>query len=118
MQRHRARHPHLSLEAEKADAGHDFRKILPEAKPNPGEVLEAAERAEAVRQAVAALPEELRVPLVLSEYEDKSYGEVAAILECSAKAVEMRLYRARHQLRARLEKLLAAPQGSGRVERI
>jgi RNA polymerase sigma-70 factor, ECF subfamily len=109
LQRHRARHPHVSLQAEPTDAGHGLQESLPEHKPNPGELLEATERAEAVRRAIADLPEELRVPLLLAEYEEKSYAEIAAILNCSAKAVEMCLYRARHQLRARLERLLAAP---------
>jgi len=102
LQRHRARHPQVSLEAEQRD----FREILRDAEPDPGARLDSAERAEAVRQAVAELPEELRLPLVLCEYEDKSHAEVAAILNCSAKAVEMRLYRARQQLRTRLEKVL------------
>jgi RNA polymerase sigma factor (sigma-70 family) len=57
---------------------------------------------------LAARPEDLRLPLVLAEYEGKSYAEIAEILDCSAKAVEMRLYRARQQLRARLERLLPA----------
>lgn len=106
LQRYRARHPQVSLEAEHPETGQNFRELLPEPKPGPEELLESAERAEAVRRAVAALPEELRVPLVLSEYADKSHAEIAAILDCSAKAVEMRLYRARQQLRPRLEKLL------------
>jgi RNA polymerase sigma-70 factor (ECF subfamily) len=106
LQRHRARHPNVSLEAEHGEAGHSFRESLPEGKPNPGEALLATERAEAVRRAVAALPEDLRVPLVLAEYEEKSYAEIAEILECSAKAVEMRLYRARQELRDRLVRFM------------
>jgi RNA polymerase sigma-70 factor, ECF subfamily len=102
LQRHRARHPQVSLEAEQPD----FREILRETGPDPGATLDSAERADAVRRAVAELPEELRLPLVLAEYEDKSHAEIAAILNCSAKAVEMRLYRARQQLRTRLEKVL------------
>ncbi len=52
-----------------------------------------------MRRAVADLPEELRVPLVLAEYEGQSQAEIAAVLSCSAKAVEMRIYRARKELR-------------------
>ncbi len=109
LRRQRSRHPHLSLEEERSEPGHDFREILPDSEPTPRDRLEAAERAEAVRRAVAALPEELRFPLVLFEYEDKSHAEIGAILGCSAKAVEMRLYRARQQLRTRLGNLLTAP---------
>jgi len=106
VRRHRARHPNVSLDREHDDNGHDFREILPEGKPDPGEVLESAERAETVRRAVAALPEDLRVPLVLTTYEEKSYAEIAEIVGGSVKSVEMHLYRARQQLRAMLEKTL------------
>jgi len=109
LQRQRARHPQVSLEAQPEDSPHDFREMLPEPKPSPRELLESNERAEAVRLAVAALPEELRAPLILSVYEEKSHAEIAEVLDCSAKAVEMRLYRARQQLRERLEKTLALP---------
>ena len=58
-----------------------------------------------VQKAVASLPDELRTPLILAEYEDRSQAEIAAILKCSAKAVEMRLYRARQRLREDLRGL-------------
>jgi RNA polymerase sigma-70 factor (ECF subfamily) len=79
--------------------------MLPDTGPNPRQLLEAEERAEAIRRAVTALPEELRVPLVLAEYEEKTHEEIAQILDCSATAVEMRIYRARNQLRTQLEPL-------------
>ena len=104
IKRSQARHPQVSLDAERDDT--NFHEALPENKPNPGESLESAERAEAVRQAIAQLSEDLRVPLVLSEYGDKSHAEIATILNCSPKAVEMRLYRARQQLRTALAKVL------------
>jgi len=46
-----------------------------------------------VRRAVAALPEELRQPLILAEYEGRSHAEIGAIFKCSAKAVGMRICR-------------------------
>jgi RNA polymerase sigma-70 factor (ECF subfamily) len=106
VHRYRARHPQLSLDAEQQESGSEFREILPDVKPGPDESLDSAERADAVRQAVAALPEEMRTPLVLFTYEDKSHAEIAEILNCSPKAVEMRLYHARNQLRDRLQGLL------------
>ena len=109
LQRYRARHLHLSLEAERGEAENDLRAILPATDPNPRELVEAAEREAVVRQAVGALPEELRTPLVLAAYEEKSHQEIARILACSPKAVEMRLYRARQLLRSRLERLLVTP---------
>jgi len=106
--RYRTRHPQVSLDAENEAMGSDFRESLPERGPTPSDTLAAEERAEMVRRAVAALPEDLRVPLLLSEYEELPHAEIGAIMKCSAKAVETRLYRARQQLRASLGKLLEA----------
>ena len=104
--RYRTRHPHVSLDAESEATGNDFRETLFEQKPSPSEAAQTKERAEAVRRAVAALPEELRTPLILAEYEDRSQAEISKILGCTAKAVETRIYRARQQLRASLGGLL------------
>ena len=59
-----------------------------------------------VRRAVAALPDELRTPLILSEYDDLPHAEIGQILGCTVKAVETRIYRARQQLRVSLGKVL------------
>jgi len=106
--RFRARHPEVSLDAETARSGGALSDVLSEDKPTPSERLQGEERAEAVRQALATLPEDLRTPLLLAEYEEKSQAEIAAILDCSPKAVEMRIYRARQQLRVSLGALLPA----------
>ena len=55
---------------------------------------------------IGELPEELRIPVILTEYEGHSHSEIALILNCSEKAVEMRLYRARKGLRAQLANIL------------
>ena len=104
--RYRTRHPQVSLDAENESTGSDFRESLPEHGPTPSDTLAAEERAEMVRRAVAALPEELRVPLLLSEYEELSHAEIGVVLGCSPKAVETRIYRARKQLRNKLGWLL------------
>ena len=101
--RWRARHPQVSLDAEDAVTGHSLRERMAGKDALPDESLQAAERSEQVRRAVVALPEELRTPLILAEYEERSQSEIADILDCSVKAVEMRLYRARQSLRAELE---------------
>jgi RNA polymerase sigma-70 factor (ECF subfamily) len=101
--RWRTRHPQVSLDAEDEQSETTLLHHLPDAQLPPDQQLQNAERAEAVRQAIAALPEDLRTPLILAEYEGLSQAEMAVILNCSAKAVEMRLYRARHSLRERLQ---------------
>ena len=104
--RYRTRHPQVSLDAENEVTGESFRESVAEDKPTPSESLQGAERAEAVRKAVGQLPEELRTPLILSEYEELSHAEIGAILACTPKAVETRIYRARKLLRENLGWLL------------
>ena len=104
--RYRSRHPQVSMDAESDKTGSSFRESLAASTALPGEQMEREERAETVRRAVAALPEELRMPLILSEYEELSHAAIAEILRCSSKAVENRIYRARQQLKNSLSKVL------------
>jgi RNA polymerase sigma factor (sigma-70 family) len=66
--------------------------------------LESAERAAAVRAAIAALPADLREAIVLFEYEQLSHAEIATAVGATPKAVETRIYRAREKLRAALQR--------------
>jgi len=68
------------------------------------ERLEAQERAVAVREAIAALPVELREAIVLFEYEQMSHAEIAVTVGATPKAVETRIYRARERLREALKR--------------
>lgn len=104
--RWRARHPQVSLNAEDKETGTELGARLMHPDATPHESLETTERVAVIQKAVAALPEELRTPLLLAEYEDKPQAEIAQILSCSIKAVETRIYRARKQLRASLSGLL------------
>ena len=108
--RWRARHPNISLETPIGDGGEATQTLgntLPSAAPNPNEQTLAGERAAAVRQAVAALPEDLREAIVLCEWEECSVAEAATILGSTPKAVESRLYRARRHLREALQGYLS-----------
>jgi RNA polymerase sigma-70 factor (ECF subfamily) len=100
--RWRSRHPQVSLDAENSESETTLKDHLPAADESPDQGLQTDERAQAVRKAVAGLPEELRLPLILAIYQDKSQAEIAAILKCSVKAVETRIYRAKKQLRVSL----------------
>jgi len=71
--------------------------------PRGAERMERAERAAAVRGAIAALSMELREAIVLFEYEQLSHSEIAAIVGATPKAVETRIYRAREKLRVALQ---------------
>lgn len=105
--RWRERHPNVSLDANDSDDTPDSTRDLPDGKAAPDACLLASERAAAVRDAVGALPDDLRTPLVLAEYEGRSHAEIAEITGGTTKAVEMRLYHARQKLRERLGPLLA-----------
>jgi RNA polymerase sigma-70 factor, ECF subfamily len=103
--RWRSRHPQVSLEAETDQIETSLRDSVRNPGLAPDQSLQAEERAKAVRQAVAALPEEIRQPLILATYEELPQAEIAQILHCSVKAVETRIYRARQRLRESLASL-------------
>jgi RNA polymerase sigma-70 factor (ECF subfamily) len=103
--RRHARHPEVSLPDGDEERGGGLER-MPDHSPQPGEQLQAGERAAQVRAAVLALPEDLRVPLVLFEYEDFPQSEIARMLQCTPKAVELRIYRARNVLRKSLAGLI------------
>ena len=105
--RWRSHRQHDSLDAPATtESNAPLSEVLPGSEALPSGAAEAAERAAAVRTAVAELPEELRESVVLAEWEDKSIAETATILKLTPKAVESRLYRARQQLRRRLRRWL------------
>lgn len=94
------RRPALSLDAW-TDAGGETTDESRAGEPaGPG--AQRREQILAVQAAVAALPLDLRTALVLFEYEEQSMAEIATALNCTPKAVENRLYRARQQLKQTL----------------
>lgn len=68
----------------------------------PVEQIDAEEKSTRIADHVRALPHALRVALLLYYYEDLSYEEIAAVVGCSIRGVESRLYRARKTLAARM----------------
>ena len=57
---------------------------------------------ERIASAVETLPEPYKTVLILREFEDRTYEQMAEILECSLGTVESRLFRARQRLRDKL----------------
>ena len=76
----------------------------------PDESALRAERVSAVRAAIDALPHDLKITLLLFEYEGLSYREIAGVVGCSEKGVEARLARARARLRESLASFLSGPE--------
>ena len=100
------RHPTVSLDAPSDENGGTLGSHLPDAALSPDECADTSERATAVRAAIAELPDDQRTIVLLSEYEDRSHADIAAVLACTPKAVETRLYRARQTLREKLTRWL------------
>jgi len=84
-----------SCELDVADAG-----------PLQDATFVADERKAAVARAIATLPEKYRAPLVLRDVEERSYDEIARILEMSEGTVKSRINRARSFLRDKLQTYL------------
>jgi RNA polymerase sigma-70 factor (ECF subfamily) len=80
----------------------------PETAPDPAagadHALAAATALAQLEQAIAALPSALKEPLVLTVLEGLSQKDAGAVLGLSAKAVEVRVYRAKRQLAERLDR--------------
>ena len=98
------RRPTLSLNAWTEAGGEAADESSPGGQASTQAVR--AEQVAAVQRAIAELPVDLRTALVLFEYEQQSMAEIAAVLGCTPKAVENRLYRARQKLKASLASLL------------
>lgn len=70
----------------------------------PAAPLMAAELAAVTRAIVDSLPEKYRTILILREFEDLSYNEIAAVLRIHLGTVESRLFRARQRFKEQLER--------------
>jgi len=71
------------------------------------EALVARHRTEALDRAIAALPPQLKAPLLLTAFDGFSHQEAAAVLRVTPKTIETRIYRARKTLAERLGRDLA-----------
>ncbi len=94
--------PETGIEDEAEAFGERF--LAAPAEGSPHGAAERRERTEAVRRAVQALPPELREVVLLKEFEELTFQEIADALGVPLSTVKSRLYRALGQLRLRLEK--------------
>jgi RNA polymerase sigma-70 factor (ECF subfamily) len=60
---------------------------------------ETKDTTEIVRKAVDELPDKLRIPLMLKDFEGLSYQEIAQTVNCEIGTVKSRIFRAREGLR-------------------
>jgi len=75
------------------------------AMKSPARTAEHSEKTKTVRIAVNALPPELRQVIVMKEFEEMTFQEIADALDLPLSTVKSRLYTALKQLQMRLNKL-------------
>ncbi len=78
--------------------------VMVETRPGADERLLERDLARAVRRAVSELPEEQREVVILKEYQELTFLEIAQALDVPVSTVKTRLYRGLGQLRLRLER--------------
>jgi RNA polymerase sigma-70 factor (ECF subfamily) len=116
--RRQARRPEfVSLEDhDEQDVG-DLQEVLLDPSRAPDEAMVSQERSRWLAEAIATLPDALRLPLVLFAEEDKSQPEIAAEMHCTVKAVEMRLYHAHKRLHSLLKREFKEYEGFSFLKR-
>jgi RNA polymerase sigma-70 factor (ECF subfamily) len=96
------------------DAGDGVANSIIETSKDSHDLYVSKMEAERVRTAIQELPIDFREIILLREYEDLSYQEIANVLDCPVGTVMSRLGRARAKLRVLLSTTL---KGSDRPER-
>lgn len=71
---------------------------------SPESLIHTRENIRAVRSAVNSLPMELRQVVVMKEFEELTFREIATILDLPLSTVKSRLYTAMRQLQMRLQR--------------
>jgi len=93
----------IPLDTVHSDDGETFYRDVPDERLTPPhDHLDAEELRGKVAEAINQLPENQKVAIILNKYEQKSYDEIAIILDCSTMAVKSLLSRARSNLRQSL----------------
>ncbi len=75
-------------------------------RPLQDEILTKEEKAAYVKKCIEKLPASYKEALILREYENLSYEEIAQILHCSLNKVKILIYRARVRLRKEILPLI------------
>jgi RNA polymerase sigma-70 factor, ECF subfamily len=84
--------------------GEEDRVFVASPLNSPAGRAEKTERMNLVRQAVTALPSDLRQVVVMKEFEEMTFQEISDTLELPLSTVKSRLYTALKQLKMRLER--------------
>ena len=85
----------------------EFYKEIKDSKLKPDELISNLETRDAIKAAMAQLPEQFRTAIVLRELQGLQYEEIAELLGCALGTVKSRIWRARERLQVILEPLLS-----------
>ena len=89
----------------------------PDERPDPAEALAAKADSEAIRNAIAELPEYYRVVVVFRYFEDMSVPEIAKVLGIPEGTVKFRLHKAKNMMRRKLAQTIDNLPASKKKER-
>ena len=101
-----SRRRRLSLDQPSADEGSGRIEVEDTRDPDPTAGMQSDDVIRAVRSAIAALPENQRMAIVLAKFDDLPYVEIAKVLNSSEKAIKSLIHRARETLRTELAPFL------------
>ncbi len=73
----------------------------------PDSLLQRDQLQKVVFDAIEALPEELRMAVILRELDGLSYEEIAEVMDCPIGTVRSRIFRAREAIERKMQPLLA-----------
>ena len=90
-----------------ADQSEEIAEPVERAEREPDRILLEGELQHAIQEAINQLPESQRLAIILRRYEEMPYEDIAKVMGTSVPAVKSILFRARAELRERLEKYQA-----------
>ena len=101
-----ARRHHISLDQPTGEEESHRIEVEDTRDPDPTAAMQSSDVIHAVRRAIAALPENQRMAVVLAKFDDMPYVEIAKVLDSSEKAIKSLIHRARETLRTELAPFL------------
>ncbi len=99
----------ISMDQTYEDDGgeNEFIKEVKDSRLKPDEIISNNETKEAIKKAMAQLPEQFRTAIVLRELQGMQYEEIAELLGCALGTVKSRIWRARERLQELLTPLIS-----------
>lgn len=105
--------PSLRLGRSDRDGGHDLDPADPDSETSTLDNLLIDERNSFIEKALNSLPPAHRAVLVMCDYDDLRYDEIATVLGMPIGTVRSRIHRAREELRKKLEPIMKANADDG-----